>query len=238
MIRSAVDHPRLFSDSPEGISFEEVQRSSGFKTIAGVDEVGRGPLAGPVVAAAVVLPEKFSHPRIRDSKLLSSSRRKEAAVAIREHAVSFGIGIVAVEEIDRVNILNASFLAMVQACAALKPRADCILIDGNKRIRRELLQTLASSTGSVPRQKAIIEGDKFCLSVSAASIVAKVARDAIMCELDQIYPEYGFAVHKGYASPAHLEALRRFGPSPVHRRSFAPILQSCAVAEPQEKTLF
>jgi ribonuclease HII len=238
MIKPPPEHPRLFSEDSEGVSFEQAQRSRGFKTIAGVDEVGRGPLAGPVVAAAVVLPKDFFHPAIKDSKSLSSKQRDQAAAIIRKHAISFGLGIVPVEEIDRINILNASFVAMVKACEALEPRADCILVDGNKRIRPELLETLASDEGSMPRQKAIIKGDQCCLSVSAASILAKVARDAIMCELDRVYPEYGFAVHKGYGSNAHLEALRRLGPSPVHRQSFAPILQAFRVDEPEERTLF
>jgi ribonuclease HII len=238
MIKVPAEHPRLFSDEAEGISFEEAQRSRGFEAVAGVDEVGRGPLAGPVVAAAVILPPGFFHPAIKDSKSLSSKQREHAAAIIRKGAIGVALGIVAVEDIDRINILNATFVAMVQACAGLKPPADCILIDGNKRIRPELLGTLASETGSPPRQKVIIKGDQFCLSVSAASIIAKVTRDALMHELDQIYPQYGFAVHKGYGSAAHLEALRRFGPCPVHRRSFAPILAASRVAEPEENTLF
>jgi ribonuclease HII len=239
MKRPQMELPRVFGDSVHGAVFEEENYAGGFKCVAGVDEVGRGPLAGPVVAAAVILPRRFSSPEIRDSKLLTYRQREKAAALIRDHAVSFGLGIVEVSDIDRINILNASFLAMVKACAALQPRADCILIDGNRRIPRELLGSVAISAESLPRQKLIIKGDRLCLSIAAASILAKVTRDSIMLELDKLYPEYGFATHKGYGCAAHIEALGRFGPSPVHRRSFQPVLNACdEQGESEDRTLF
>jgi len=220
--------PRVFGEGVQNAAFEEQSYARGFKCIAGVDEVGRGPLAGPVVAAAVILPRGFSSREIQDSKLLTSGQREKAAVLIRKQAVSLGLGIVEVGDIDRINVLNASFLAMVKACEALQPSADCILIDGNRRIPRELFGSIARSVESLPRQKVVIKGDRLCLSIAAASILAKVTRDSIMLEVDKLYPEYGFATHKGYGCAAHVEALRRFGPSPVHRRSFQPVLDAYA----------
>ena len=217
----------LFGEPYPAIAFEEESYARGFKCVAGLDEVGRGPLAGPVVAAAVVLPRRFAHADIKDSKLLKSSQRERLATVIKQSAVGWGVGIVEVEEIDRINILMASLLAMVRACQALQPSADCVLIDGNRRIPRELFGP-AKTADALPRQRAIIKGDRLCLSIAAASIVAKVTRDAMMVKFDRTYPEYGFANHKGYGCASHLEALRRFGPSPIHRRSFQPVSDSCA----------
>ena len=213
-------------------AFEEESYASGFKFIAGLDEVGRGPLAGPVVAAAVVLPRGFSDPEIRDSKLLSETRREKLAPLIKQNAVCWGLGIVEVEEIDRLNIHQASLLAMVKALATLTSRADCALIDGNQTIPLTLFRVAKYSGGRTLFQKTIIRGDRLCISIAAASIIAKVARDSIMHELDKQYPEYGFAEHKGYSCAAHFRALRRFGPSPVHRQSFRPVRE----ASPQQKT--
>ncbi|HTN70824.1 MAG TPA: ribonuclease HII [Methylomirabilota bacterium] len=219
--------PELFDEFAQRGSFEEESYAQGFKCVAGLDEVGRGPLAGPVVAAAVIMPRGFLSPDIKDSKLLTSSRREALAPVIKQNAVSWGLGVVQVEEIDRFNILTASFLAMVQAYQTLLPAADCILIDGNQMIPPELFGLGKAAAGFLPRQRAIIKGDRLCISIAAASIVAKVARDAIMAELDKNYPEYGFASHKGYGCAAHLEALQRFGPSPFHRRSFKPVRDVC-----------
>lgn len=204
-------------------SYEEESYSRGFKAIAGVDEVGRGPLAGPVIAAAVIFPRGYSHPEIKDSKLLTVKQRERLAPVIQENAASWALGVVEVEEIDRLNILQASLLAMVKALAGLKSMADCILIDGNQGIPLVLFQQGKFSTGRRLYQRTIVRGDQSCLSIAAASIVAKVARDEMMVEWDKQYPEYGFAAHKGYSCEAHFEALKRYGPSPIHRQSFKPV---------------
>ena len=220
----------LSAELTESVSFcaiEEDGYARGFSYIAGLDEVGRGPLAGPVVAAAVVLPRGFAYRDIKDSKLLTAKQRQTLAPVIKSQAQGWGIGVVEVEEIDRINILKASLLAMAKAFAGLRPRPDYLLIDGNQRIPAEWLQFSHGSSGQPPQQRTIVKGDRLCVSIAAASILAKVARDAMMIELDEHYPQYGFAGHKGYGSAAHLEALRRFGPSPVHRRSFKPVRDVC-----------
>jgi ribonuclease HII len=204
-------------------SYEEESYARGFKSIAGIDEVGRGPLAGPVVAAAVILPRGYAHPEIRDSKLLSAKQRERLVPVIKENATCWGVGVVEVEEIDRLNILQASLLAMVKALAALKSRADCVLIDGNQTIPLTLFRIGKFLTGRSLYQKTIIKGDQSCLSIAAASIVAKVARDEMMMDLDKRYPGYGFAAHKGYSCVAHFDALKRLGACPVHRQSFKPV---------------
>jgi ribonuclease HII len=216
----------LSAELTESVSFwaiEEDGYARGFSCIAGLDEVGRGPLAGPVVAAAVVLPRGFFHREIKDSKMLTAKQRETLVPVIKSQAQGWGIGVVEVEEIDRINILKASLLAMAKAFAGLRPRPDYLLIDGNQQIPAEWLQSSHRSSGAPPQQRTIVKGDRLCLSIAAASILAKVARDEMMIELDGHFPEYGFAGHKGYGSAAHLEALRRFGPSPVHRRSFKPV---------------
>lgn len=178
---------------------------------AGVDEAGRGPLAGPVFAAAVIL-----HPRRRirgldDSKQLTPARREELALKIQERALAWGIGRAEVEEIDAINILQASLLAMQRAVAALGVTPDLVRVDGNCCPRLPCAV------------EAIVKGDATVSAISAASILAKVARDRIMVELDAVYPAYGLAEHKGYSTPGHLAALRTLGPTPIHRRSFAPV---------------
>jgi ribonuclease HII len=218
-------------------AIEEQTYARGYKRIAGLDEVGRGPLAGPVVAAAVVFRRGFSHPDIKDSKLLSASQREKLVPIIRRQAMGWGIGVVEVEEIDRINILNASLQAMVQALAELRPPPDCLLIDGNRMIPGKLFDGKEAFRVR-PHQKTIIKGDQLCVSIAAASIIAKVTRDALMVKLDEQYPEYGFARHKGYSSVAHLEALRRYGPSPVHRRSFKPVRDLCSDTPDAALTLF
>ena len=212
-----------FSRPLEFVDIEEQGYSRGFTCVAGLDEVGRGPLAGPVVAAAVILPRGFTHPEIKDSKLLTAEQRETIAPVIREKAVCCGIGVVHVAEIDRINILNASLLAMVKAFRALKPPPDYLLIDGRETIPPGWFKTGNKPVGSLPQQRTIIKGDQLCISIAAASILAKVTRDEIMCVFDQKYPDYDFASHKGYGSPVHLELPRRLGPSPIHRKSFAPV---------------
>ena len=216
--------------SPPG-AIEEETYSRGFKCVAGLDEVGRGPLAGPVVAAAVVLPRGFRHPDIKDSKLLSPSQRETLVPIIKQNALTWGLGIVEVEEIDRLNILRASLLAMGKALRDLRQTPDCLLIDGNQKIPAEFFRAKSIPAKLRPQQRTIVKGDQLCFAIAAASILAKVARDAMMVEIDKSYPEYGFASHKGYSCLAHLAALRRFGPSPVHRRSFRPVRDACTVSD-------
>ncbi|HWH76145.1 MAG TPA: ribonuclease HII, partial [Candidatus Binatus sp.] len=183
----------------------------------------RGPLAGPVVAAAVILPRDFCHSEIKDSKLLSAKQREKLAPLIRRNAESWGLGVVEVDEIDRINILQASLLAMAKALGALNRQPDCLLIDGNRPIPVKLFHSIDPAVGRSPFQKTIVKGDQLCISIAAASIVAKVARDEMMVAFDKQFPEYGFAGHKGYGCAAHLAALRRHGPSPIHRLSYKPV---------------
>ena len=201
---------------PSG-KFEEEGYASGFTCVAGFDEVGRGPLAGPVVAAAVVLPQGKTHSGIQDSKLIQPKKREELAAWIKEHAAAWGLGVVGAEEIDRINILKASLLAMAHAFKQLDPMPDYLLIDGPHEIPLEFLGR------ALPFQRAITKGDQLSLSIAAASILAKVARDRMMMDYGDLYPQYGFARHKGYGSPLHLAALRSYGPCPIHRRSFGPV---------------
>lgn len=203
--------------------FEADALARGFRAVAGVDEVGRGPLAGPVVAAAVILPQGFVHPDIKDSKMLSAKQREQLAPVIEQAALSWALGIVDVEAIDRLNILRASLTAMAQALRGLSTAPDYALIDGNQKIPREIFAVLGFTAAQPLSQQTIVKGDQLCLSIAAASIVAKVARDRMMVDYDRQYPEYGFAGHKGYGSAAHLAALERYGPTPIHRRSFKPV---------------
>ena len=179
--------------------------------IAGVDEAGRGPLAGPVIAGAVILDPEKPIEGLRDSKRLSASRRDELFDQIRERALAWAVGRADVEEIDRINILQATMLAMSRAVEALQPHADHALIDGNR------CPDLSCTS------QAIIKGDSKVAAISAASIMAKVTRDREMLDLDRRYPGYGLAQHKGYPSKAHIEALESLGVTPVHRRSYAPV---------------
>ncbi|MCH7866729.1 MAG: ribonuclease HII [Myxococcales bacterium] len=189
---------------------------AGWQRIAGVDEVGVGPLAGPVVAAAVILPNDVELPGINDSKKLSRAAREKLDLAIRQQAVAISIGEVSHQEIDHLNIFQASLEAMRRAVAGLDPAPDYCLVDA---------RTIPGVPGESPtyEQQALIHGDAIDGSVAAASIVAKVHRDHLMRELDTRYPGYGFARHMGYGTALHLEALQRLGASPVHRRSFAPV---------------
>jgi len=194
--------------------FEARARARGFRTVAGVDEAGRGPLAGPVVAAAVVLPPGFPGDGIRDSKALSPRARERAFSSILSGAVAFSIGQADPGEIDRLNILHASLLAMRRAVEGLFPPPDFLYVDGTSPIPGD------GPAWAAIRQETLVRGDSRCRAVMAASILAKVTRDRMMVEYDRLHPGYGFAAHKGYPTRAHLEALRRLGPSPIHRKTF------------------
>ena len=176
--------------------------------IAGVDEVGRGPLAGPVVAAAVILPSDYEITGLNDSKKLSEKRREAMDEIIRREAVSFGIGLISQDRIDKINILQATYEAMRLALEQLSPAPDMILADA------------VTIPGIETRQLPIIKGDAKSASIAAASIIAKVYRDHLMIEYDSLYPEYGFARNKGYGTKEHINALKEFGPTPLHRKSF------------------
>ena len=179
--------------------------------IAGVDEVGRGPLAGDVVAAAVILDPARPVSGLRDSKQLSAARREQLAAQIREQALAWSVARATVAEIDELNILQASLLAMHRAVRALQPQPVYVLVDGNRLPRWDYAS------------EPVVKGDDRVAAIAAASILAKVQRDAELLELDRQYPGYGFARHKGYPTPAHLAALRELGATAVHRRSFAPV---------------
>jgi ribonuclease HII len=180
----------------------------GILTICGVDEAGRGPLAGPVCAAAVILPPNLEIQGLTDSKKLSDKRRRDLYPVIMEQAVAYGIGFASHEEIDEINILQATFLAMERAMAQLQVRPDLALIDGNRQ-----------KAFGLPVE-TVVKGDSLSASIAAASVLAKVTRDDVMIELAQQYPGYGFEIHKGYGTKAHYEALAKLGPSPVHRMTF------------------
>ena len=199
----------------------------GFRRIAGVDEAGRGPLAGPVVAGAVVFERGVFHPEVRDSKKLRRKQRERLAEWIEERASSCAVGLADPREIDRLNILRASLLAMSRAVRGLAVTPDFLMIDGPYGIPTAGFAEDGAARGSAPWQKAIKGGDRLCFSIAAASILAKVARDRMMEEFDALYPEYGFASNKGYGSRSHAAALRRYGPCPIHRRSFRPVRESC-----------
>jgi len=179
------------------------------RRVAGVDEAGRGPLAGPVVAAAVIIDPRKIEGRVCDSKRIPPRRREELYEFILSNAAGWSIGVAEVEEIDRLNILRASLLAMQRAVEGLSPSPSFILVDGPHKVPLREVE-----------QQPVIHGDGLCPLIAAASIIAKVTRDRIMVQYDRLYPHYGFAKHKGYSTPFHREAIRRYGPSPIHRRSF------------------
>ncbi len=187
---------------------EQACIAEGYKLICGVDEAGRGPLAGPVCAAAVILPPDIDIPGLNDSKKLSDKKRRELYPIIKELAVAYSIVLVDHETIDRINILQATLSAMEQAISGLEIRPDLALIDGNRE-----------KDFGVPC-KTVVHGDSLSASIAAASVLAKVTRDDVMLSLAEEYPEYGFEVHKGYGTKAHYEALRNHGPSPIHRMTF------------------
>lgn len=190
--------------------FEEKYYNEGYQLIAGIDEVGRGPLAGPVVAAAVILPRTCYLPGIDDSKKLSEQKRESLFDAIRQNAISIGVGIIRNDVIDEINIYAATKKAMLTSILQLDPKPDFLLIDAVK---------LDTPYPSNP----IIKGDSLSVSIAAASIVAKVTRDQILKEYDEKYPQYGFAHNAGYGTKEHLDAIKRFGITPIHRKSFAPV---------------
>ena len=188
--------------------YEREAFADGVKLVCGVDEAGRGPLAGPVCAAAVILPPELIIPGLNDSKKLTDKKRRELYDVITSEAVTYGIAFADEKEIDAINILQATFLAMQRAMEQLSPQPELALIDGNR----------AKDFGLPVR--TIVKGDSLSASIAAASILAKVTRDRLMEESDAQYPQYGFAIHKGYGTKRHYEALREFGPSPIHRRTF------------------
>ncbi len=198
--------------------FEQEARRCGYRRIAGVDEAGRGPLAGPVVAAAVILPVRCRLIGVDDSKQLSVSERDRLYTVILERAVLVGVGSATAEEIDRINILEATKLAMRRALAELSPAPDYVLIDA------------VSLTGVAMPVRPIIKGDALSLSIAAASIVAKVTRDRLMAQFHVVYPQYNFLSHKGYGTEEHLARLAEYGPSPIHRRTFAPVSAALSVS--------
>ena len=187
---------------------ESSVRDEGYEIICGVDEAGRGPLAGPVCAAAVILPMGLEIPGLTDSKKLTDKKRRELFPVIKEQAIAYGIGLASHEEIDEINILQATYLAMERALAQLSVKPDIALIDGNR----------AKDFGLPVR--TVVKGDSLSMNIAAASILAKVTRDDLMLELAEKYPEYGFEVHKGYGTKAHYEALRVHGASEIHRKTF------------------
>ena len=189
-------------------AYERQAFADGVKLVCGVDEAGRGPLAGPVCAAAVILPPELVIPGLNDSKKLTDKKRRELYDVITAEAVSYGIAFASEKEIDEINILQATFLAMARAMEKLTPQPELALIDGNR----------AKDFGLPVR--TIVKGDSLSASIAAASILAKVTRDRLMEQYDEAYPQYGFAIHKGYGTKRHYEALREFGPSPIHRMTF------------------
>lgn len=193
------------------VNMWEIENSyfeKGITMICGVDEAGRGPLAGPVCAAAVILPRNLEIPGLTDSKKLSDKRRRELFPIIKEQAVAYGIGFASHEEIDEINILQATFLAMERAMTQLQVKPELALIDGNRE-----------KDFGIP-VKTVVKGDALSASIAAASVLAKVSRDDVMLEMAQQYPGYGFEIHKGYGTKAHYEALRKLGACPIHRMSF------------------
>ncbi|OCN02407.1 ribonuclease HII [Clostridium sp. W14A] len=188
--------------------YEEEARRDGYPLVCGIDEAGRGPLAGPVFAAAVILPPQVQIEGLNDSKKLSPNKREELYDVICGTAQAYGVGFATEGEIDEINILQATFLAMRRAFDQLNLCPDCALVDGNR------MPDLGVET------RLIVKGDSLSASIAAASILAKVSRDRVMCRIDEIYPDYGFAKHKGYGTALHMDRLREKGPCPVHRRTF------------------
>ena len=187
---------------------EDENYAEGFQVICGVDEAGRGPLAGPVCAAAVILPPHTRIPGLNDSKKLTDKKRRELFPVICEQAVAYGIGMATEQEIDEINILQATFLAMQRAMDGLQVRPDLALIDGNRQ-----------KDFGLP-VKTVVKGDSLSANIAAASVLAKVTRDDLMIRQAEQFPEYGFEIHKGYGTKAHYAALEQYGPSPIHRMTF------------------
>jgi len=191
--------------------YESMARNAGYQWIAGVDEAGRGPLAGPVVAAAVIMPQGVTYPGIKDSKQMTEKAREKSFCLIHKEAVAVGVGVVSEKVIDDINILQASLRAMKKAISCLTPAPHLCLVDGPHGIPMSL------------PQKCLIHGDSLSQSISAASIVAKVYRDRLMCAYHEQFPHYGFSENKGYATPRHQASLKRHGPCPIHRTTFSGV---------------
>lgn len=189
-------------------TYEDELFAQGIELVCGIDEAGRGPLAGPVCAAAVILPAHLQIPGLTDSKKLSDKKRRELMPIIKEQAIAWGIGFASHEEIDRINILQATFLAMERAISQLQVKPEFALIDGNRE-----------KDFGLP-VKTVVKGDSLSASIAAASVLAKVTRDDLMEEMAKEYPEYSFEIHKGYGTKAHYAALTEHGPSPIHRMTF------------------
>jgi ribonuclease HII len=198
------------------LTWEKQLFAAGYKLVGGIDEAGRGPLAGPVVAACVICPRDFKIGEelflVNDSKQLSEKKREMLYEKIFKNFPAVGIGVCDNKTIDKINILEAAFLAMKKAIGALRSKPDCLLLDGR----------LPIPNISLP-QKPVIHGDALVFSIAAASIIAKVTRDRLMKAMDERYPEYGFKLHKGYGTKFHFEQIKKYGPCPIHRRSFSPI---------------
>jgi len=206
----------LFPEQSQSqLYFEAMARRQGYRAVAGIDEAGRGPLAGPVVAAAVILPEHFELPGLNDSKQLSEKQRNRLYPLIREQALAVGVGVSRADEIDRLNILQATLQGMSRAVHRLSVSPDYLLVDGIAPVPIGI------------EQKTIKKGDSRSLSIAAASVIAKVVRDRIMVAYDRLFPEYGFAGHKGYGSQLHREAVARHGPCVCHRRTFSGVREHC-----------
>jgi ribonuclease HII len=206
--------PKLFADDERPRDLQALEQEAlrrGYSTIAGIDEAGRGPLAGPVVAAAVILPAGLIIPGVDDSKKLTAAQREQLFVVIHREAISVGVGIGDHDMVDRINILQATLTAMRQAVSQLTPIPDFLLIDG-----------ISGIPMNIP-QRTVKKGDSLSISIAAASIIAKVTRDRMMVEFDAVYPGYGFAEHKGYGAASHLAAIAQLGPSPIHRKTFGGV---------------
>jgi ribonuclease HII len=204
----------------ERLRYEREARAQGYRLVAGIDEAGRGPLAGPVVAACVLLPDDPAGlEAVRDSKEIKAGQRAELFALLHARALAIGVGVADHLTIDRINILQATFLAMRQAVEHVQPQPDFLLIDGNRRPRW------------AEAAAVIVDGDRLSLSIAAASIIAKVTRDRMMEEFSRVYPEWGFDRHKGYGTPEHLAAIRRHGICELHRRSFFPVSQMSLALE-------
>ena len=199
--------------------YERMASAMGYQVVAGVDEVGMGPLAGPVVGGAVVLPIGIRIPGLDDSKLLNAEQRERLDRAIRRRALAVSVCAVDHAQVDSLGLLRARHLATAGAVAGLRVPAEYLLVDA------------WDVPGALIAQMAVVRGDRICASIMAASIVAKVARDRAMVDYDRLYPGYGFAGHKGYATPAHRAAIRRLGPSPIHRTSWAPFRELAQVTD-------
>lgn len=208
------------------LEFENLCARQGFTSVAGVDEAGRGPLAGPVVAAAVILPPGVALPGVTDSKKLSAHKRDLYFDMILETALAVGIGFSSHEEIDRINILQASLSAMRKAVRKLATKADFLLVDGTFKVPMRL------------PQRTIVKGDSLSLSIAAASIIAKVTRDRLMVDADARYPGYGFAEHKGYGCATHLRAIASLGPCPIHRKTFSGVSEHLPQLSSEPSLLF